>query len=162
MKWLRAFGCAVEAYLGKEQRYSADRKRDVPLGKKLVDHAAAGIYLGSAYPTPGHVVYFLKARTIRACVHVAFDETSFPGIPDTPLEDGTDLLIPNRDKAAPKSPPAAPRLAPAVDLVGATLFCAATTAGHCASYGPSACYGRWDGYILCARPALALLGTRKR
>ena len=122
VKWLRAFGCAVEAYLGKEQRYSADRKRDVPLGKKLVDHAAAGIYLGSAYPTPGHVVYFLKARTIRACVHVAFDETSFPGIPDTPLESDTDLRISNRDKATPQPPPAAPKLMPAADLSAPPSF----------------------------------------
>ena len=117
VKWLRAFGSAVETYLGKEQRYSADRKRDVPLGKKLVDHAAAGIYLGSAYPTPGPVIYFLKARVIRACVHVAFDETSFPGIPETPLENDTELQIANSDKALPQPPPAAPRLAPAADLV---------------------------------------------
>ena len=86
LRWLRAFGCAVEAYISKEQRYAADHRRELPRGKKLVDHAAAGIYLGSAYPTSGHMVYFLKRREVRACVHVAFDETSFPGIPETPVE----------------------------------------------------------------------------
>ena len=87
LRYLHAFGCSVEAYLGKEQRYAADKKRDLPLGKKLVDHAAAGIYLGPAYPTPGHLVYFLKKRIVAACVHVAFDESSFPGVAETPMED---------------------------------------------------------------------------
>jgi len=87
LRYLHAFGCLVEAYLGKEQRYAADRRRDLPLGKKLVDHAAAGIYLGPAYPTPGHLVYFFKKRIIAACVHVAFDESSFPGVAETPIED---------------------------------------------------------------------------
>ena len=57
------------------------------MGKKLVDHAAAGIYLGPAYPTPGHLVYFIQKRIIAACVHVSFDESSFLGVAETPIED---------------------------------------------------------------------------
>ena len=90
LRYLRAFGCSVEAYLGKEQRYASDKRRELPLGKKLVDHAAAGIYLGPAYPTPGHLVYFPKKRVIQACVHVSFDETTYPGVAETPIRDDAD------------------------------------------------------------------------
>ena len=90
LKYLRAFGCSVEAYLGKEQRYASDKRRELPLGKKLVDHAAAGIYLGPAYPTPGHLVYFPKKRMVQACVHVSFDESIYPGVAETPIPDETD------------------------------------------------------------------------
>ena len=33
LRYLHAFGCSVEAYLGNEQRYAADRKRDLSLGE---------------------------------------------------------------------------------------------------------------------------------
>jgi hypothetical protein len=71
--------------MDKEQRYALDKRRELPLGKKLVDHAAAGIYLGPAYPTPGHLIYFPKKRVVQACVHVSFDETTYPGVAETPL-----------------------------------------------------------------------------
>ena len=106
--------------LGKEQRYAADKKRDLPLGKKLVDHAAAGIYLGPAYPTPGHLVYFLKKRVIMACVHVAFDETSFPGVAETPVIDDQEasdvspqeVVLENVQHPLVLDPPSAPILSP--------------------------------------------------
>ena len=37
LRHLHAFGCSVEAYLGQERQYAADKKRYLSLGKKLVD-----------------------------------------------------------------------------------------------------------------------------
>ena len=79
---LRTFGCLVEAHLSRQERYVADKRREVPLGKKLVDRAMAGIYVGSASPTPGHLVYFPETGRVHACRNVLFDEARFPGLPD--------------------------------------------------------------------------------
>jgi hypothetical protein len=53
---LRTFGCLVEAHLSRQERYVADKRREVPLGKKLVDRAMAGIYVACSadllYQTP--------------------------------------------------------------------------------------------------------------
>jgi hypothetical protein len=63
------------------------------------------------------LVYFLKKRTIAACVHVAFDESSFPGVAETPMADDreasdispqvvTDQLM-QRPSSLTPAPPAA-------------------------------------------------------
>ena len=69
------------------QRQRADRESGAPSGKKLVDRAMAGIYLGPADPIPGHLGYFhdkerpAGARdVVLAFRHVSFNETVFPGV----------------------------------------------------------------------------------
>ena len=87
---LRVFGCSALVYLHKEVRYTDDKVRAEPVGKKLTDRATAGIYVGSASPTPGHLIYLATPEGVgrlQPCRDVVFDETLFPGVTDTDTAD---------------------------------------------------------------------------
>ena len=107
LRWLRAFGCAVEAYLHPDDRSRQDRLAQNPVGKKLTDHAAHGIYLGPADPSPGHYIYFTANGKVDVIRNVTFDESSFPGV------DATAIIAPRLALPAALRPPPPPDLAPA-------------------------------------------------
>ena len=72
---VRAFGCAAAVFQSKEQRRDA-----VGMKKLSPNRALLGVYLGPAQRTPGHVVYVPTRGRFCIAAHVAFDESSFPGM----------------------------------------------------------------------------------